>query len=878
MGNKRHVQSEEERKEKKKARLRKWRESKRNSEMSVSSSEGSLHHHHASDIASNADPPYHRVFPVTAVNSPIVPGSSVVAAYPSVSSVGATNVSYHHLQSAHDSVLPGTSYVVLPIQTSSFSAVSTVHNPILPGSSVSAAFPSTLSVAANHFSSQLGESAYGSLLAGTSYNAAVSTNAAISTAVRPLASSSATNIWCPPPVFYNASPPAASQSFQVHSPFTIPHSRFPTAHPIESLSSSRYRPILPAPVGYQASSFVPTQQNCLPLSVNQVSRPHVGKRSRVSERECGPTRKSRRLETESYPNPKFTYDEINKVQIFKFRAGECPPVPDNPEADRYNKFYMANDAISLNDVEVFSLGKFNQVCKPCKAIYFQFERNYSQNYTKCCMEGKIKLTLPRAPPQFMQNWINKSDRGMGKNFKEKIRNYNNMIALGSMGFQRANVPGTGPYCFKIHGEVYHRVGPLHPACDAGSEDSLRRYAQLYMVDAEIANKHRSGLKVNDGVDSAIVRKLDEMMRQINPYVRSLRMLKEVEEAEKENAEKEGRSPMEVILHLASEEELDPNKHNKKIYNRPTCNEVALVFCSDDGAPPSFKHIAIHPRNSTLRKLNPIDALIDPLMYPLFFPYGEKGWRPGIKYFGNSTTPGSLAAVPSSHAVGEGDGIGEVGAAVEVLDFVVTTDESSNRKGSRRGEVTFFEYWRYMLHPRERQVSIWLRGGKLTQQLLCGTFARLEANRLNWIRHNQTQLRVEKYQGLHDYLARSADRLACKVGKVFILPSSFLGSPRSLHQNYMDAMAIVAELGKPDYFITMTVNPNWEEIKDALLKNMAPWEAGVIIVRVFWQKVLYLIDLLTKKEVFGRHAAFVGTIEFQKRGLPHLHLLLSMQAR
>ena len=51
---------------------------------------------------------------------------------------------------------------------------------------------------------------------------------------------------------------------------------------------------------------------------------------------------------------------------------------------------------------------------------------------------------------------------------------------------------------------------------------------------------------------------------------------------------------------------------------------------------------------------------------------------------------------------------------------------------------------------------------------------------------------------------------------------------------------------------------------------------MIIVRVFWRKVLYLIELLTKIEVFGKHAGFVGTIEFQKRGLPHLHLLLIMR--
>ena len=51
-----------------------------------------------------------------------------------------------------------------------------------------------------------------------------------------------------------------------------------------------------------------------------------------------------------------------------------------------------------------------------------------------------------------------------------------------------------------------------------------------------------------------------------------------------------------------------------------------------------------------------------------------------------------------------------------------------------------------------------------------------------------------------------------VGKSIILPASFGGSPRAMHQSYLDAMAIVARFGKPDYFITMTANPNWDEVQ------------------------------------------------------------------
>ena len=45
----------------------------------------------------------------------------------------------------------------------------------------------------------------------------------------------------------------------------------------------------------------------------------------------------------------------------------------------------------------------------------------------------------------------------------------------------------------------------------------------------------------------------------------------------------------------------------------------------------------------------------------------------------------------------------------------------------------------------------------------------------------------------------------------ILPSSYHGGPRYMHQKRLDAMAYVSEFGKPDLFITFTTNPEWPEI-------------------------------------------------------------------
>ena len=54
-----------------------------------------------------------------------------------------------------------------------------------------------------------------------------------------------------------------------------------------------------------------------------------------------------------------------------------------------------------------------------------------------------------------------------------------------------------------------------------------------------------------------------------------------------------------------------------------------------------------------------------------------------------------------------------------------------------------------------------------------------------------------------------------IGIKTVLPASFHGSDRYMQQQYQDAMAVVRQFRKPDLFITVTCNPEWDEIKDIL---------------------------------------------------------------
>jgi len=118
--------------------------------------------------------------------------------------------------------------------------------------------------------------------------------------------------------------------------------------------------------------------------------------------------------------------------------------------------------------------------------------------------------------------------------------------------------------------------------------------------------------------------------------------------------------------------------------------------------------------------------------------------------------------------------------------------------------------------------------------------------------------------------------AAAVGRRVVLPSSYVGGPRYMQQLYQDAMAIVrAYSSTPDYFITFTCNPKWPEITSELFPNQTAVDRPDLTTRVFHIKLKELLDDLLKKKVLGEVVAMIHVVEFQKRGLPHAHILLIM---
>ena len=164
-------------------------------------------------------------------------------------------------------------------------------------------------------------------------------------------------------------------------------------------------------------------------------------------------------------------------------------------------------------------------------------------------------------------------------------------------------------------------------------------------------------------------------------------------------------------------------------------------------------------------------------------------------------------------------------------------------------------------------------GRLFQEYVCINQAKAEQQRYNFIEMNQEKLRSDLYQNVVDQL-QGGDVDKNELGKQIILPATHPGSPRDMHARFQDAMAICSKFGggKIDFFITMTANPNWKEIQENL-DGQKSENRSDIIARVFQLKLKALEEELYKKGIFGKSVAHLRVIEFQKRGLPHAHILV-----
>jgi hypothetical protein len=151
------------------------------------------------------------------------------------------------------------------------------------------------------------------------------------------------------------------------------------------------------------------------------------------------------------------------------------------------------------------------------------------------------------------------------------------------------------------------------------------------------------------------------------------------------------------------------------------------------------------------------------------------------------------------------------------------------------------------------------------------YACTKQNRLKFVCENERQLRGNLYNGFQNAL-NVGNVFKNDVGQKMILLLSFQGGEHAMGQLHQDAMAKVRKFGKSNLFVTFTCNLKWKKITDALLLGQTTKGRLELVTRVFNLKLDALLKDV-KDDVLGDVIAKIWVIEFQKRGLPHAHILL-----
>ncbi len=120
------------------------------------------------------------------------------------------------------------------------------------------------------------------------------------------------------------------------------------------------------------------------------------------------------------------------------------------------------------------------------------------------------------------------------------------------------------------------------------------------------------------------------------------------------------------------------------------------------------------------------------------------------------------------------------------------------------KITHREYCQYRLLSEGRFGLL----GRLLNEYHVDMLSSIEDERLNFI-HYQGQKRIAARRELDETVHAEG---GVHAGRVY-LPSSFMGSPRRQRKLIADDLAVDRCLGKPTYFITITCNPNWPELRD-----------------------------------------------------------------
>lgn len=115
-------------------------------------------------------------------------------------------------------------------------------------------------------------------------------------------------------------------------------------------------------------------------------------------------------------------------------------------------------------------------------------------------------------------------------------------------------------------------------------------------------------------------------------------------------------------------------------------------------------------------------------------------------------------------------------------------EQWNVDGGGNKKVSCHQYYCYKLQIKDDK-SLLLHSRQLLQQYIVDISIKLERTRLDYCQGQQSKIIMELYQGIINSVLVGESR-ASKVGNKIVLPASFIGDPKDMRHQYLDAISLV----------------------------------------------------------------------------------------
>jgi len=182
----------------------------------------------------------------------------------------------------------------------------------------------------------------------------------------------------------------------------------------------------------------------------------------------------------------------------------------------------------------------------------------------CCLQGQIQLPPLQPLTGIFHNYLT-GDNYSSREFRNNIQQYNAAFAMTSVGVKIDNLVTrqSGPYYFKIQGELHHLTGAL-----LSHDDHSLTYTQIYILDtAEQLNIRRLN---NRNLDPVVMDDLQTMLLDSHLYIGHYRHAYELIREKPVEEQKK----ITIRLHMNLQQD-------QRTHNLPTAEEIAVIIPEDE---------------------------------------------------------------------------------------------------------------------------------------------------------------------------------------------------------------------------------------------------------------------------------------------------------